>query len=223
MSVTNILVGADEACLYTDTMVYRNGKPLRLNDRKCHVSRCGTFAVAGRGNAWWIDRYEEILDLSPDFDHAAQGLCSLLEGTVAALDDGWFDRGNLVALALVGWSASAGALRAVMVKAGRDGVTAEPIPHGVHLWPGSTRLQLPATATDAQMVKAAMVQHRIQQSFGLPICIGGVLHRTVVTRDGISQEIAAVYPDYDDHAAQLGDPNAEAVADWRAAAGKVAA
>ncbi|MBF0392403.1 MAG: hypothetical protein HQL38_06950 [Alphaproteobacteria bacterium] len=216
MSVANLAIAPDAIRVFTDTMTYRGGTPVRLSESKCHIAASGKFAVAGRGNAWWIDAYEAILDAFATFDAAEAEVCALLGGTVAAVDEVWFDHGHLIELTLAGWSDRTNTLRAVAVRGDRKGVTVDAIPQGIHLRPGHKSLALPSTATDAQMIRAAMVQHQIQHSFDLALCIGGVLHQTTITREGIRQNIAAVYPDYREHAAELGDPNAEAVAAWLA-------
>ena len=95
---------------------------------------------------------------------------------------------------------------------------------GVYLSPtSSTQPPLPSTVTDDQFVRLALAQWKIRDRFGASLCIGGCQHITTATRSGVTQRLVGVYPDYDDHAATLGDPNAEAVAWFRGERGVVAA
>lgn len=74
---------------------------------------------------------------------------------------------------------------------------------------------------DPILIKLALAQWKIQAQFGAPLCIGGCMHITSVTPAGAGQWLAGVYPDYAEHAARFGDPNADEVAetlDQRAAA-----
>jgi hypothetical protein len=68
---------------------------------------------------------------------------------------------------------------------------------------------MPADMGAERMAKIALAQWKVAQRFNWNMCIGGRMHMTTITRDGITQEEVGRYPDYSTHTTQFGDPLTE--------------
>ncbi len=203
MSVFNIALSADFALTASDTMVYRRKQAVRLTDRKVHIAPSGRFVVSVRGSVMEAQAVAETLFSHADTFDAAAAFLSRLGGL------------NDAEINIVGWSDAAGTVRALQaVHDKHRGVTRRELSPGVHLHPSpATRpVKLPERADEALMVRLCMAQHKASIELDMRMCIGGVLHLTTVTEAGCEQRIVATYPDYAQHAARFGCPNADLVA-----------
>lgn len=62
MSAVDIFATPTRALIFTDAAVYdAEGRLMMLHD-KCSVTECGTIAVTGRGNAWFVPAIAKTLD-----------------------------------------------------------------------------------------------------------------------------------------------------------------
>lgn len=214
MSVCNIAFDGSSVRFLTDTMIYRGDRPVSLAQRKAEVAPSGRFAWTCRGNVFLGDIIHRHLGVAQSMDDAGPFAAELMgvfsEEVMANCAGG-------IELTLAGWSDIRSALRILRLDRQIGSFTTDEIEPGTHLWPGSKRLPpLPATVTEEQFIKMALAQWTIQDKFDGKLCIGGVMHLTTVTRNGVEQRMAGTYPDYDKHAAAFGDPNADAVAQFRA-------
>lgn len=83
---------------------------------------------------------------------------------------------------------------------------------GIHLSPAQASLtrmgvKMPETATTEQAIKIAMAQQAMSLRHDLNMCIGGLLHETVIKADGVSQRIVARYQGYEELRERFGCPN----------------
>lgn len=218
MSVANIRFDGETVTFYTDTMAYRDNEPLRLTEPKAHIADNGMFAWTFRGQTEPARIIGNVLCAAPTVAQAEQHAAELMKGIAADL---LTTRG--LELHLAGWSAQHGAMRLVRLVRRPEDFTAAVLGPDVYLNPKMTdKVAVPLSASDAVLVKVAMYQWQVHHTRDLRMCIGGSLWRTVVTKDGASQGIADLYPDYDEHAARFGDPCADAVAAVRAGQRKAA-
>jgi hypothetical protein len=220
MSVANLCFKRDRVLVASDTLTYAGDDPVGLTDRKVHVADGGRYAFSARGLVVH-GRLARALAHVPTFDAVAP----LFGDLVRRLAPETRETAEGFEVMLFGWSDAAGALCARRFRARRDGAAeAVDLPHGVHLFPGiGDRVRLPDVVTAEGLVRLSLAQAAAAERFGLRMCIGGVLHLTSVDRAGCVQSIAGLYSGYDAHAAAFGDPNAAAVATWRAAPAAVAA
>lgn len=217
MTVINVsFLSEAEILIGSDTLQYCGGKPVALTASKVHT---GTgFALAQRGLADLCAVLIGTVSDAAGFDAAHDTIRAVVEadGDVIAEHAARHYPGFPAAheAYLSGWSAAAGRMAVARIVVGLDGAAAET----VTVQPGRTIVQpeprpglvVPA-ATRVQLLRLMEKQAELVR-LSPGICIGGVMHITTVTRDGVWQEVAGVYPDYDQHAAMFGDPNAEAVA-----------
>lgn len=224
MTVCNINFATDSVALYSDTLVYRGDKPIRLCSRKVEVSPCGRFMWATRGSVALGDAYDEIAAYAGDVDIAASVARHWLERLTAAdLERHGVDAQDVF---VAGWSDVAGDLVVFdMRRRKAPGVEVTRLDRGIYLNPSvrDRAPALPPTATPRQMIAIAHAQQRFDRELDTGFCIGGVLHETVATRHGVVQRIADLYGDHDRHAAEFGDPNADEVAAFLAAWAALAA
>lgn len=219
MSVANILFLQDRILILTDTLTYQGGSPHGLCERKAVVASTGRFAMVTRGLC-------DVGDAAIDWIDERAG--DLIEAEAAAAE--FFDIAADVKastnptvnleLTLTGWSPRHNDLRAVQLRIfkNRSGFDVQLLDRGLHLHPapGSAKVPPPPRNHEAAMVKLALAQHAVMEKREFrDMCIGGVMHLTEVNRDGVAQRIVGLYPGYDGHAAQFGDPNADAVAAFR--------
>lgn len=227
MSVCNVLFTADAVHLLTDTMTYHvDGTPHGLTTRKAEVGAGGAFIWAARGSVFLGDRLDKILmDGIRSLAEAEAFTCTYLDTLPSDVCEivGLRPGKALLEVTLAGWDASTGdlAVRRIMKSAGEEPATTTAYERGAYVSPGPKGgWRGPATVTEAQFVQMALAQHAMQgrlQGIGGPgMCIGGLMHITSLTRNGADQRIVGVYPDYAEHAESLGDPNAEAVAEFLA-------
>lgn len=210
MSVLNIHFTDDSVEFLTDTLVYRGDEPVGLCDTKAHIAENRSFAWCTRGLCWLGDRFDHLARTCVSVDDADLAGCVWGDGITDA------DLGGTegVEATIAGWSDRAGDLVVLRYdrKPGRELVRTF-VPRGVHLLPRPDNLPpLPATVSPAQFQALAMAQWKVRDKFMADLCIGGIAHRTVITKDDAVQSIAFAYPDYTTHAAQFGCPNADAVA-----------
>lgn len=224
MSVLNISYQKDRVTFYTDTMSYdADGAAVGLTEPKAFISDNGSFMWAFRGPSA-LRCFNESLAGADDVGDAARMFAALVTGCdVPDL----FKHGSIEAT-FAGESADGLAVLRFRVTE-KTSTLPEPerLAHGVYVFPRpSEGFTMPASAPDALMVRLALAQHKAQgvalRKAGVGLCIGGVLHRTSVTKDGAWQEVAALYPSYEQDAAIAGDPCADDVAAFLAGA-KVAA
>lgn len=217
MSVININFAADSVALYSDTMVYRGNTADGLCARKIELAANGRFAWGFRGSVAIGDSFDALARHEARIEAAAAGAKAFLESLSAGLlrAAGGHAAAHII---LAGWADSIGDLMVLDVH--RDaaaGMTVRRLGRGIYLNPTvrGRATTLPATATARQMIAVARAQKRFDDTWDSGLCIGGVLHETTATRDGVRQRIVDLYPDYDRHAAAFGDPNAEEVARFR--------
>jgi len=227
MSVVNVAYRPDAVWFLTDTMVYEDGAPAGLTDTKAHIADGGRFAFTTRGNVMLGDALDDLLAEQPSVDEAVEVAVAFFETLPDVVREKLL--GYSFDATIGGWSARHDDLRVAFLYL-RPGHPVETrwLPHGVHLYPAPANAPaLPAIVTEAQMIKLALVQHRIQErldDLGIGrMCIGGVMHLTTVDHHGASQRLIATYPDYDRHAEDLGDPNADDVAAFRQMSERTAA
>lgn len=220
MSICNLMVGADAVWLLSDTMTYEDGKPVALTQRKAEVAPNEAFIWSCRGSVGLGNILDECVATAQEIDEAERIATVAIERIPADL----MELGGRVEITIAGWSGLRGAMRVVrLYRSAKDGFTATMFEPGVHLAPGASKLPaMPAVVSEAQFVKLALAQWKISERFGLAGCVGGVMHLSTVTCHGAEQRIVGLYPDYAQHAAEFGDPNAEEVARFLAA-GRVAA
>lgn len=214
MSVCNIMFAPDRVLILSDTMSYTaEGKPLALSAGKTHVAPAGSFAWTNRGR----------VDLGADLTRRLQAAADIVEAEalaeayMRALAEGEGTEGGpeRQEVTLAGWSAVHNDLRVVRLSRGRSGFNATVLERGIHLLPTpDLPPNMPKTCTEAQFLRLALAQWRTRDHFP-NLCIGGVQILCEVTAAGVEMRIAGLYPDYDQHAADLGDPNAWLVELWR--------
>ncbi|CAO3416477.1 hypothetical protein [Azospirillum argentinense] len=216
MSVCNVAFEADTVRLLTDTMTYRDEKPVALERHKTEVAPSGRFAWACRGNVYLGNVVDCLLNEAGTIDEVeaqAAKLEPLIDPDIMALCKN-------VEITAAGWSDQRNDLRLIRIRIRPAVFEVAEIGRGVYMAPApeASRVQLPATVTDDQFIRLALAQWKVQGKFKAPLCIGGVMHQTTVSRAGVERRMVALYPDYDAHAAKLGDPNAEEVRAFRAQA-----
>lgn len=222
MSVCNILFAADAVHLLTDTMSYRaDGTPYGLSPRKAEVAEGGAFIWACRGSVFLGSRLDKVLANGVGSLAEAEALIRLYLDTLPAdtheitgqrLGD------QLLEVTLAGWDDQVGDLVARRIT-GCGGALSTTVEYtrGTYVSPGpKAGWRGPETITEGQFIQMAVAQHSMQQKLkgigGPGLCIGGIMHITTVSRSSAEQRIVGLYPDYQEHASTLGDPNAEAVA-----------
>lgn len=219
MSVANIFFMPDRILCLSDTLTYEYGeedRPAYLTDRKTHIF--GRFAVVARGNVPACSAVKSALE---DFS-SVDSVLPIAHGVHELILD--HKRTEAPAMAvettIMGWSNERGDLIAFRwdIPKGGHSVTFRELPRGMYLGPSfliSSSPPMPPDMDDARMVKVALAQHTTAQKMGANMCIGGVMHVTEITADSITQRIVGTYPDYDNHAADFGCPNAEEVRIFR--------
>lgn len=228
MSVINLILEESVGRLYTDTLSYSavgEAKPVGLCQTKCHVGP--GYAMAFRGNCLFSATMQVLLSECETYQDAVELLHSEVTGQSVAFrirqdialfrheDEKVKRRGDATEVTICGWSLKdqrVTAFRRVFEAGGAQPV--EAMTAGIHLSPNAATLvragvTLPRTATREQAIKMAMAQHALSQKFDLNMCIGGLLHETTVTHDGVERRIVAKYPGYEVLAAEFGCPNAE--------------
>lgn len=226
MTVTNIVLSADEVSIYTDTLAYRGDQPASLTPVKANLAANGRFIVSTQGGVGRGDRYSRNLTKSDDFDMAVEvaRYVMTLESEAPPIDN---PDGEGFAVHIGGWSHARGRMAAVSFTNTPgapldevwllDGVTLHPAPvQERHRF-------RPGRWTEEQCIKIAMQQKVASDRMALNMCVGGSLWRSTVTPAGAEQRLAALYPNYEELAARFADPLADAVAEfrrqgWRAAA-----
>jgi len=224
MSVVNIVIDAAGARIYTDTLSYSatgEARPVGLCQTKCHIG--AGFAMAFRGIVLSSATMQVLLDRCETYDDAVELLHSETTGATMAhfiaRDRREFGgqprRGVATEVTIAGWSAKEGRVTAYQRSFGEEGPQpVKLLPPGVHINPnaaslGRSNTPLPPTVTRQQAIKIAMAQQAVSLKFDLNMCIGGLLHETTVTRDGVVREIVAQYVGYAALAEQFGCPNAQ--------------
>lgn len=225
MSVLNYFIGGRKIVILSDTMSYTaDNKPFRLNAGKTFISDNGLFAYAFRGPNVMNTVYGPDLAPLATVEEAANAF-----GYFAKSMPEWaYGQGGGIEATFFGFFGLTGEPSVYRYRA-RELVTETLMPEvvepGLHCYPSfPLNAKLPASADEGTLIRLALVQHKIGPRFNLPLCIGGAMTITTVSPAGAVQHIGGVYPDYDQHAAELGgDPLAEQVAAFRARAGEMAA
>jgi hypothetical protein len=197
MSVCNIFLATDKIICLTDTVVYSGGagsKAMGLVSSKCFFNVAQTFAICGRGDlAGFIDALS-FLEQAANFDEAKDVLSKVKQKiSLKSL------RRNVVELTLMGWSEQADALRSISltVTHNKPDVVSEFTP-GLHLHPHVAGARLPDSVDEDVMVKIALAQYKVKEKFAWDhLCIGGLMHVSVIKKDCIERYIAGAYPDYE--------------------------
>lgn len=217
MSVCNIRFRPGQVDIISDTMTYQGRSPVALTERKVMIAANQSFIFSHRGTTLFGDIFRDTLPAVSDFDMALR----LVQYTAESFPVEWFDGPlALSELVLAGRPAHSEGMEVVRFrisknshprKTGRS-LKPERYSPGVHLYPSfGDAVALPSDVSDEVFLRLAMVQHKAQQKFLLPLCVGGVVHQTTITAGGASQRIVGLYPDYNTHASQFGDPNASVV------------
>ncbi|HYH17621.1 MAG TPA: hypothetical protein VD995_03285 [Azospirillum sp.] len=206
MSVSNVFVGSDRILCLTDTMIYRGNMPVGLCERKCFVSESGRFAFSMRGTHALLQVLGPVLARVESIEHVD----IVIRGVPERIGDEFFEASG-GEITLMCWSANKQAPQSTRYKlrAGGVPVQATTMEPGIHLAPRmAPGVRLPAHADEAMMVKMALGQHKVQEKFSQPMCIGGVMHLTEVNEHGADQKIAGFYPDYSEYYDRFGCPHA---------------
>ncbi|GLR80133.1 hypothetical protein HUE56_21505 [Azospirillum oryzae] len=218
MSVANIFFMPDRILCLSDTLTYEYGeedRPAYLTDRKTYIF--GRFAVVARGN---VPACRAVKSAMEDYSTIDSVLRIGHDVHELILDHKRTEAPTMaVETTIMGWSDEKGDLVAYRweMPRGQDRVTFRELPRGMYLGPSflTSSPPMPPDMDDARMVKVALAQHATAQKLGANMCIGGVMHTTEITADRIMQRIVGTYPDYDNHAAAFGCPNAEEVRRFR--------
>lgn len=219
MTLINIALQSDQVSIYSDTLMYLDGKPAALGKVKATISENRTFMVGTRGGVVRGGRYAGHLCRCNDLEQAVRVAreALLIEAVQGAADEPDDSRGIDVFLA--GFHGGRGRMSAVRLQLlhGRpleelwlaDGISLTPEPVQ------ERHRHRPGVWDDARAIKVALGQQEITNRANLSMCIGGSLWRSTITRHGAEQQIVALFPSYDADAALCGDPLAEAVAEFR--------
>lgn len=213
MSMCNIIYAPESVTMYTDTMIYgATSMPTRLSDRpKARMSEAGQFIWAFRGVKAIGDIISRPMAEMEGIESAERAAAELMQG----LGEEHLGPHGLE-LHLAGWSDLLGQMRVIRLLRDRDEFSASVLEPGTYLHPCITpKVAVPADVSDAAMRRLAMAQWKVSHMRDLRMCLGGSLWRTTVSPGGVTQEIVDLFPDYDQHAAELGDPLAAAVARFR--------
>lgn len=178
MSVVNIVFEKDRITCTSDTLQYLGNQAAGLCATKIHVAPNGAHALAGRGHSAMIDSLAAVLASRDSLDAADEALGLLLPVLRHDL------QGRDIELHLLGWSARREALSVVLFMSRGGIVTRAELPPGIYLHPYPSTSRPPAGLTAAHLVKVALGQQTYARRLGLPMCIGGLVHLTEITRDG---------------------------------------
>jgi len=212
MSICNIRFDKDSVILLTDQMVYSaDNEPVALAARKAEMG--DGFVWSTRGSFGLGEMIDAALADARGFDHAL----AVAGYAVGGIEPSLIELGRSIEVTIAGPSKGAGDLRCVRITRRPAGTVVEEYERGTRLSPSSSALPpLPGDIPLDKFVRLAWAQQKISDEFNLKGCVGGAAHFTGVNGAGETyQEIAGLYPTYDQDAAALGDPNADEVAAWR--------
>lgn len=223
MTLLNVHHAAGAVHLMSDTLQYNGKRPAGLLTSKVEIAENNRFGFGCRGSSALAEGVGHMLRGQASVDHGAEAVRIFLTDLPDDLAEGLLGKGFEVTLA--GWTEATGEPTVIRVTlpAGRS-LRAEHLPPGVYLAPTSANPPpLPRSVTADQFSRLALAQWRLQGRMSEKLCIGGVMHLTTITAEDARQSIVGIFPDYDDHAKRFGDPNADAVAVFRAAEERSAA
>jgi hypothetical protein len=176
MSLLIAVVGSERVTFATDTLTYRDRKPVGTVPTKTFIG--SGFAIATRGTVGAIETAIDRLIGNPDFRSAVESVDEAFDAVRAHPQ---FTPDVAVELTIAGLADGKPRCRRFSL-AGVD----LPMGPGAYCFPDLGR-PLPAHVSDAQLVKVAQVVERIAREREWRLCIGGRLNLTTVDAAGIRQ------------------------------------
>lgn len=189
MTVSNVLLEPHRARLVTDTLGYVGKQPATFL-RKPKIVPHAKLAFVVRG-------YKSLADLLSQCQNAWADIEAALADVAEAVPMAPL---HLFALGceitMLGWhDGQAKAARLVATtRNGRARVRRFDLAAGAHLAPSLGQHDIPATITDEQIVRIALLQQEIATKHGLNMCVGGDIEIVTVDVTGVSIRKMAEYP-----------------------------
>lgn len=193
MSVANVIFEPHRLRLVGDTVAYRGKEPVQLN-RKVHIVKHAhvAFTVRGLSKIGWV--MERCTKDWRDFESSISQAAEIL----SLLPENYFQKDHPTSeTTILGWrdgQAQVTRLGAERI-AGRVRILRVDLVPGVYLAPSLGAHQIPASLSDEQILKVALLQQSIAIKHGLNICVGGDVEVTTVTADTIETRKIGEYPD----------------------------
>lgn len=192
MTVSNVVFERDRIRLVSDTVAYRDKKPVLLH-RKIGIAERASVAFIVRGLSYHGDVLEGSCDIWRNFDEAAFAA----EYHFSSCDLGMFSKAKTAEATIVGWKDGAPIVTRLLadVENGAIRVRRVDLDQGVYLAPTLGKHQIPSALTEEQIVKIALLQQSLSIKYNLNMCVGGDIEMATVTADGVTIQKLGEYPD----------------------------
>jgi hypothetical protein len=176
MTVSNIIFEPQKIRVVTDTLSYRNKQPVAFN-RKIGLILGDSAALVVRGYRALALALQERAEGWRSYSDAAHGL----EMDLRQMPQRFLsDAGAEVTLAGLGGSGLAVIRFAVFRIAGDIAVRRLDLPPGVYLAPTLGSHDIPASMTDDQLLRVALLQQELSLQHNLNMCVGGDVELTTI-------------------------------------------
>lgn len=192
MTVSNVIVEQDRVRLVSDTLYYRNKKPVYMAS-KIGIAEAAGVAFIVRGLAYHGDVLEGSCGIWRGIDDALFAV----QYHFSTCEIDVFSKSPTAEATIIGWKGDKPIVARLLadVESGAVRVRRIDLEPGVYLAPTLGSHEIPAALTEEQIIKIALLQQSLSLKYNLNMCVGGDIELATVGSGGVSIRKIGEYPD----------------------------